>query len=801
MAASGNVLRFAAGNALQTPNQGGPTVIRLPGTFSRIAVATLLLGLSSAAPLHAAAPRIDGKRILRSPRVERAVPRFHFVPGQPARFPRELLPELLREFDAEIEEPGEEPAREPRDWSGLEHGSRPIVGTNRLINDPSGDPPGSTQSENTIAAHGNELVAGWNESFDPGGRPRSFSGYGYSSDGGRTWTDGGTLPHADTTDFTVGDPCLTVDDDGNFYYASLYSPDGQVLGVSVSRGRFRNRSFSFGLPVMAGVPRADDDGLDKEWIAADPDNGRLYLTYTRFFLTGASQIELVRSKDKGRTWSSPVVLSDSRTESVQGARPVVGSNHEVYVVYSAVDLRDFTFHMRIRKSTNEGKRFGSAVNVGERRGDHGLYPNVVTGPPGFNRPSGVELPSIAVDRSSGHDRGRVYVTWPEAVNYFEDDLGGAGVSVESENNDSALVATRFGLGGTLVGALGTATDPDWYSFTGRAGQTVEFFLTPAQGDSTEGYLRLFCRQGGTADRLAFSSFGGGQAFVVFTLPSDGTYFVRVLAINPTANAGGYYLFTGVHVRRPGEVARDSRDVVLARSEDGVRWSRRAIVNHDAPGYDNAFPEVAVDSRGDVHVVWYDHRNDSRFGILTDLYWSRSRDDGERFDADLKVNDGPSTNWNLTPSRLAPNMGDYIALTADRGSVYANWADGRLGSPDSWMAELGSERRRPLVAADDEGADVAATGGRIALRAVNPAHRGTPVAVGFDLPRAGSVSLDVYSVTGQRVRTLWAGPVRAGSHRIEWDTRGRDGEVVSPGIYFVVLATAERRVSRSLALLE
>lgn len=742
----------------------------------------------------------------------RSRPRIEFVPGAPMTFPRQLLPHLLGEIHADIEEPGEPNATESHgDFAGsslrggldLEHRRRSTIPINRLINNPNGQPPGSTQSENSIAALGRYVVAGWNESFDTV-VPRSFSGFGYSSDGGKTWTDGGTLPHASTVDFTVGDPSLAVDDEGNFYYASLYTPDAQNLGVSVSRGRFRGQTFRFGPPVIASMPRDDEGGLDKEWLAADPKSGALYLTYTRFFLTGASQIELVRSRDRGRTWSEPVVISDTTTESTQGSRPVVGPNHEVYVVYAAVDLADFTYHMRIRKSTNQGRRFGSTVDIGERRGEAGISPNLVTGPPGFNRSSGVEFPSIAVDHGHGEGGGSVYVTWPEAIDWLNDPLGGAGVTFEAEANEVPANATPFTLGVTLVGNFVTPLDQDWYSFTGRAGQTVEFFITPPQGGQADGFLRLFCRNGETADRLAFSYFGAGQGFIVFTLPADGTYYLRALPINPAARTGDYYVFTGVHVPNERDVARDARDVVIARSKDGVRWNRRVRVNHDAPLYDNSFPEVAVDGRGDVHVVWYDHRNDRQFGILTDLFASVSSDGGRRFGPDRQVNDGPATNWNLVPSRLAPNMGDYIGLVSDGRRIYANWADGRLGSPDSWMAQIAGGTSDDDRDSDDEAlageTSAVEESGAIALRAANPVRLGAPVALHFELPLATDVELEIYSVTGQRVQRLASGRLEAGTHRLAWDARGRDGETVSPGVYFAVLRAGTEQITRRIALL-
>jgi hypothetical protein len=775
----------------------------------------LLMTLLLATPVRAERPRFEDEEMRRPTRPTPAVAMPQgWTLGQPVRFPRQLLPLLMGEREGGIVEPDDEPASVLKGL-GLEP-ARSLTrsfGANRLTNDPTGDPPGAMQSENTLAAHGRFLATGWNDSFDPR-TPRSFSGYGYSSDGGRTWHDGGILPVAGADDQLYGDPSLAVDDDGNFYYASLILNPSINFGVAVNRGRFVRDSLVFDRPVMASLPGVHDS-FDKEWITVDPEDGTLYVSYTRFFDAGGDEIDLIRSRDHGRTWSAPVAVTDPASESVQGSRPAVGADGEVYVVYSATDLTDFSSHMRIRRSTSRGRGFGPPANVGEAAGDVGVYPNFVNGPPGFNRAGGVEFPSIAVDRGEGHGErhggGDIYVAWNEAVDYFDDPLGGGDVVSETENNSSPATANAITLGATVVGQLDSATDFDWYSFTGQAGETVEFFLTPPQGAVSSGYLRLFGPGGGTADRLALCSFGNGQAFIVFTLPADGTYFIRpALLGGTTAKPGPYLLFTGVHVPNAHDVAADARDVMLSHSRDGLHWSRRVRVNDDPPRYDNAFAEVAVSRSGDVHLVWYDHRRDAQGGILTDLFHTRSRDGGRTFDASERVNDGPGVNWSLVPSPLAPNMGDYIALAADGDDVYAVWADGRLGTPDSWMMPVAARRVERHHGDDDHhdssllaasGAeDAAAVATSPALHVTNPSRAGAALAVSLDLPQAGDADLAIYSVTGQRVRTLYAGPVSAGTQRLTWDARGRDGAPVPPGLYFALLHSGATLVRQRIVML-
>ena len=48
--------------------------------------------------------------------------------------------------------------------------------------------------------------------------------------------------------------------------------------------------------------------------------------------------------------------------------------------------------------------------------------------------------------------------------------------------------------------------------------------------------------------------------------------------------------------------------------------------------------------------------------------------------------------------------------------------------------------------------------------------------------AERVSLIVYDVLGRRVRQVWQGPLRAGTHRFTWDGRDEAGKAVAAGVY-------------------
>ena len=60
------------------------------------------------------------------------------------------------------------------------------------------------------------------------------------------------------------------------------------------------------------------------------------------------------------------------------------------------------------------------------------------------------------------------------------------------------------------------------------------------------------------------------------------------------------------------------------------------------------------------------------------------------------------------------------------------------------------------------------------------------AVGVDLSQGGDLFLTVYDLQGRLVRELAAGdPLPAGTHRIKWDGRDRQGRNAASGVYLVL----------------
>jgi hypothetical protein len=84
-------------------------------------------------------------------------------------------------------------------------------------------------------------------------------------------------------------------------------------------------------------------------------------------------------------------------------------------------------------------------------------------------------------------------------------------------------------------------------------------------------------------------------------------------------------------------------------------------------------------------------------------------------------------------------------------------------------------------------------------APNPFTEGTVIS--YSAPKASHVTLSVYNVNGQLVRTVEDGQVEAGDHVIAWDGTDSNGVRVSRGVYFCRMKTDEFSATEKMVLLK
>lgn len=288
---------------------------------------------------------------------------------------------------------------------------------------------GFTQSETSTARCGNSVVVGFNDSgsvfetplFFTGTGGEGFSGAGYSTNGGASFTDIGPVnPGPNIFNFLGGDPVINCTSPTNFYYSQIFDFDDAsgnpwaavALNASTDGGK------TWGDPVAAIAKSGFTHLLDKPWSTIDPSNPkRIFVSYTDFDDTFSSAtcgqqprtaIEYVESDDGGQTWSATpnVVIEVCGNAGVQGSQMAVSSTGTLYISWVNLGL-NFPVSIRTIQISSLSKGVLSVpVNVTQvQPGGDSFYLQ------GEFRDF-LDM-AMAIDHSGTATDGNLYITWAD----------------------------------------------------------------------------------------------------------------------------------------------------------------------------------------------------------------------------------------------------------------------------------------------------------------------------------------------------------------------------------------------------
>ena len=316
----------------------------------------------------------------------------------------------------------------------------------------------------------------------------------------------------------------------------------------------------------------------------------------------------------------------------------------------------------------------SIIGVGRSLDDGVTFEPQVDASPDLDFDNFQDKETIAVDNTGGPFDGNVYVVWTE--------FSFAGLQIrlsrsldggESFSDPIALNPINFSTSGTaaLVAPNGDI-DVFWEN---DAIPGIEFVKSTDGGDTfSEPALVAGLNLTGEPGP---SSFCGRPALNGFIRTQD---FPRAAADHSSGpNRGNVYV---VFNSKPS--AEDESDIFFARSTDGgANWSPPIRVNDDVTANGNFFPEIAVNTAGEISVSWYDRRNSpSNLDIkYIEYFCAFSLDGGVSFGSNHKITDlaipGFPPAVNFDPAIVTPcYMGEYNAVVADGADFLYAWGDNR-----------------------------------------------------------------------------------------------------------------------------
>lgn len=253
-------------------------------------------------------------------------------------------------------------------------------------------------------------------------------GWYFSGDAGETWTGSNNLPFYSTVD---GDPSTAFSSTGNLFVSTIApNANGYLLYKSSDQGQNWT------------VYRGDSTGynnFDKEMIACDntpnsPYKDNLYCVWTEFNSDYSFRgVMFNRSSDGGSTFSQPIFLENGPG---QGANVQTGPNGDVYVCWANFETGNRPANgIGFTKSVNGGVSFQPSSIIFPYTGIS--YTN--KGDTAFNNIRVNDFPSMAVDKSNGPYRGRVYIAYPAK----ENNSGKAIIQVRYSDNEGSTWSSPY----------------------------------------------------------------------------------------------------------------------------------------------------------------------------------------------------------------------------------------------------------------------------------------------------------------------------------------------------------------------
>ncbi|MCX6246889.1 MAG: sialidase family protein [Bacteroidetes bacterium] len=333
-----------------------------------------------------------------------------------------------------------------------------------------------------------------------------INNYYYSSDEGVTW-NGGVL----SSSYGVwGDPAITVDTNGNYYYIHLSYGSGSgwwIDRIVCQKSTNGGSSWNDGSYMGFNPPLHQQD---KAWPVVDRRNNNIYVTWTQFDQYGTSNpadssiILFSKSTDGATSWSAPKRISRRAgdcvdgSNTVEGAVPAVGPAGQIYVTWAG------PLGLMFNRSLDQGTTWvDSNIFVSNMPGGWNISIS------GIDRSNG--MPVTCCDLSNGPYRGNVYVNWAD---------------IRNGSTDCDIFFTRSTDGGSHWSAPKRVNDDSpgkqqfftWMTVDNKTGYIYVIFYDRRlhSGDSTDVYLAVSRDAGLNFENIRLSA----NAF----LPTSGEFF-------------------------------------------------------------------------------------------------------------------------------------------------------------------------------------------------------------------------------------------------------------------------------------
>jgi hypothetical protein len=284
-------------------------------------------------------------------------------------------------------------------------------------------------------------------------------GWGYTSNGGATWTFPGVLENG----VFRSDPVTNSDEVGNFFYLSLQSDVNQSFFCD---DLWRSLNGGQSWTLLSGEKGAG--GGDKQWLTIDktngPGHGFQYQADDGINCSGGG-VQFQRSIDGGVTWQSPITIPNSPTDGTldvdsNGNLFIGGEGFSTFFCERSSNAQIATQTPRFDQSTS--------VNMGGFLGFGGINPAGLDG-----------MVFLAIDHSGGATNNNIYMVASVVPNgrsttdvmFVRSTDGGLTFSAPKKINDDPVNPSKWHWFGTFSVAPNGRLDAVWYDSRNAANNT------------------------------------------------------------------------------------------------------------------------------------------------------------------------------------------------------------------------------------------------------------------------------------------------------------------------------------------
>jgi hypothetical protein len=477
-------------------------------------------------------------------------------------------------------------------------------------------------------------------------------------------------------------------------------------------------------------------------------------------------------------------------------------SNNIYAVRCSTYLGTSNAYVKVYKSTNEGASWSYLCGFLSSGGSYSYsYPVILTGTSGdpdklyifFRRSSSNGTIGMARYTQSGTNEGFFNVKFDsDTIPYFS-------------------ACANFGLGSRLMVAYqrnpSGSTTPDVYTIVSTDyGETWggQVYITadgthPDIAYGREGYVFLvYEKTGGSDDEIAFGRStnyctSGWEYFQNLTSDSWDDNYPKVAALHTTPQATPYVWVAYNHdLNNSGNI-----DLRFAYSSDGGNaWSKNHYLAY-ASDYDEMACDLWVGRNSAftyVNICYLASRAVSYYQRWYDIYFGIANTGAPSIWQYLEIINDQWGAWDYDGRKVC--QGTYGSI-----SGYVSGVDFAGQTLDDNYTGLYFDSRG-WTDVEDKTTEEEGRPGEFSLsdNYPNPFNPETKIRYTVGNKQTQPLSLKVYNVLGQLVKTLVNETKEPGTYEVIWDGKDESGDQVASGVYFYKLGTQDFSQTKKMVLI-